>query len=121
MEQKLSLSTHILDTTQGKPSSNVQVKLFKLVEGTLTESSFNGRTDKDGRVKEFSKVNSETSGVYKLRFEIAEYFERIGVETLYPFIEVEWLFSGLKLVLKSFFCRFLLKYHPKLTITFHFF
>lgn len=88
MEQKLSLSTHILDTTKGKPADNVGVKLFKLVGGIWVESIFNGKTDKDGRIKEFSKIDGLIRGVYKLRFEVGEYFQRIGTETLYPFVEV---------------------------------
>jgi 5-hydroxyisourate hydrolase len=88
MDQKLSLSTHILDTTKGKPADNVTVKLYKLVGGIWVESNFNGKTDKDGRIKDFSRIDDSTNGVYKLRFEVAEYFQRIGAETLYPFIEV---------------------------------
>lgn len=88
MEQKLSLSTHILDTTKGKPADNVKVKFFKLVGEVWVESTFDGATDKDGRIRDFTKVDAVTCGVYKLRFEVAEYFQRLGVDTLYPFIEV---------------------------------
>lgn len=88
MDQKLSLSTHILDTTKGKPADNVKIKLFKNVGGIWVESNFGKTTDKDGRAKDFSKVDGVTGGVYKLVFEVAEYFERLGVETLYPFVEV---------------------------------
>lgn len=86
MNQKLSLSTHILDTSKGKPADNVKVRLFKVIGGIWLESDFDGRTDKDGRVKEFPIVDQTAFGVYKLRFETAEYFQ--GVDTLYPFIEV---------------------------------
>lgn len=88
MDQKLSLSSHILDTTKGKPAENVEVKLFKLVGGIWVESNSNGATDKDGRIKNFKKIDGSVNGVYKLRFEVAEYFQRLGQETLYPFIEV---------------------------------
>ena len=97
MDQKLSLSSHILDTTKGKPAENVEVKLFKLVGGIWVESSSNqGTTDKDGRIKNFKKVDGSVNGVYKLRFEVAEYFQRLGQETLYPFIEVR-LSSSLRI------------------------
>lgn len=88
MEQKLSLSTHILDTTKGKPADDVSVKLFKFVGGVWIDSSFNGKTDKDGRIKEFAKVDGTSAGTYKLRFEVSEYFQKLGVESLYPFVEV---------------------------------
>lgn len=95
MDQKLSLSSHILDTTKGKPAENVSVKLFKMVGGRsgnlwVESETNNGVTDKDGRVKDFSKVDAITQGIYKLRFEVGEYFTRNGQETLYPFIEVSW-------------------------------
>lgn len=88
MDQKLSLSSHILDTTRGKPADNVSVKLFKLIGRIWVESEFHGTTDKDGRIKEFAKVEGTSQGVYKLRFEVGEYFQRLNVESLYPFIEV---------------------------------
>lgn len=88
MDQKLSLSSHILDTTKGTPADNVKVKLLKLIGGIWVESSFDGTTNKDGRIKDFFKIDGSAHGVYKLRFEVAEYFQRIGQETLYPFIEV---------------------------------
>lgn len=89
--QTLSLSTHILDTTKGLPSSDVSVKLFKLIGGTVwIASSFNGKTDKDGRIKDFPMVDDETNGVYKLTFETAPYFQKLGTETLYPFIEISF-------------------------------
>lgn len=88
MDQKLSLSSHIIDTTKGKPADNVSVKLYKLVGGIWVESISNGVTDKDGRIKEFSKIDGASQGVYKLRFAVAEYFARLGQETLYPFVEV---------------------------------
>jgi 5-hydroxyisourate hydrolase len=88
MDTKLSLSTHILDTTRGLPAANVKIKLYKLVGGIWVESATRGSTDKDGRIKEFAKVDESVRGVYKLKFEVSEYFQSLGVETLYPFVEV---------------------------------
>lgn len=88
MDQKLSLSTHILDTTRGRPADSVKIKLYKLIGGIWVESTTDGLTDRDGRVKEFAKIDAASCGVYKLRFEVAEYFQRLGVDTFYPFIEV---------------------------------
>lgn len=89
MNQKLSLSTHILDTTKGKPAENVKIQLFKMVKGNWIKSANDEiTTDRDGRFKDFLKIDDETFGVYKLRFEVAEYFENLGFETFYPFIEI---------------------------------
>lgn len=94
----LSLSSHILDTSKGKPAGNVKVRLFKLIGGIWVDSDFDGRTNADGRVKEFPLVDSTSLGVYKLRFETAEYFQLQGVESLYPFIEVSNLLNFVLLV-----------------------
>lgn len=89
LEEMLSLSTHILDTTKGKPAENVTVKLFKYVDYTWMESNTIGRTDDNGRIREFSKIDEEIFGTYKLRFEVDEYFKRQHiVDALYPYIEV---------------------------------
>lgn len=103
MDQKLSLSTHILDTTKGKPADNVKVRLFKLVGGVWVESNFDGATDKDGRIKDFARIDGSTLGVYKLRFEVGAYFERISSDTLYPFIEVSVKRTRVNSVLQNFF------------------
>lgn len=88
MDQKLSLSSHILDTTRGKPAENVVIELFKLVDNNWIKSSSSGATDKDGRLKDFCKIEQTIIGTYKLRFEVEEYFQRLEVESLYQFIEV---------------------------------
>lgn len=96
MSFKLSLSTHILDTSRGQPADNVKVKLFKLVRADWVDLNFNGLTDSDGRIKNFPNVDETVNGDYKLRFEVAEYFQRLGQATLYPFIEVSLNLSQLK-------------------------
>jgi 5-hydroxyisourate hydrolase len=88
MDQKLSLSTHILDTTKGQPAKDVKIHLFKMIENIWVQSVNIAVTDKDGRFKNFSKIDNVASGVYKLRFEVAEYFEKNDIETFYPFIEI---------------------------------
>lgn len=88
MEQKLSLSTHILDVNLGKPAEGVSVKLFKLVNNSWIESNQVAVTDRDGRFRGFDKINDEVCGIYKLRFETSEYFSRMNVESFHPFVEV---------------------------------
>ncbi|CRK98013.1 CLUMA_CG011382, isoform A [Clunio marinus] len=94
MEEKLSLSTHILDTTRGKPATNVKIKLYKLIGGEWIDSKFNGVTDEDGRIRDFPNVDDKVGGIYKLHFEVINYFQRLGVETLYPFVEIPFTISS---------------------------
>jgi 5-hydroxyisourate hydrolase len=88
MEHKLSLSTHILDVARGKPADGVVIKFYKLENDLWFESQENAVTDHDGRFKNFLKLNENIFGTYKLKFEVGEYFRRIGSECLYPFVEV---------------------------------
>lgn len=89
--ENLSLSTHILDISRGRPADNVKVTLHKLVDGKWSLSnSCPVSTNKDGRVREFAKVDGEVAGTYMLKFEVDEYFTRLGKDSLYPFIEVQF-------------------------------
>lgn len=89
MDQKLSLSTHILDVNLGKPAQAVAIKLFKFVNNVWIESAYKATTDANGRYNDFKKVDNSVTGTYKIKFETKEYFKRLGInDTLYPFIEV---------------------------------
>lgn len=90
MEQPLSLSTHILDISKGRPAEGVVIKLYKYENDLWFESREYAITDHDGRFRNFKKINENICGIYKLKFEVGEYFNRIGNESLYPFIEVKF-------------------------------
>lgn len=91
MEQTLSLSTHILDISKGQTAAGVVIKLYKYENELWFESSEYAITDQDGRFRNFRGVNEKVCGIYKLKFEVGEYFTRMGTESLYPFIEVKKL------------------------------
>lgn len=82
------LSSHILDINKGIPAPGVKIALSKMEEsGWVTiDEKF---TDKDGRVKDFLKKDgTDHTGVYKLTYYTAPYFEKLHQETFYPYIEV---------------------------------
>ena len=60
---KGSLSTHVLDTTTGKPAAGVQVELQR--DGKAIAS---GVTDADGRIRELG--HDLDAGTYRLIFQI---------------------------------------------------
>lgn len=60
---KGSLSTHVLDTTTGKPAAGVQVELQR--DGKAVAS---GVTDADGRIRELG--HDLDAGTYRLIFQI---------------------------------------------------
>ena len=82
------LTTHILDTTKGKPAKDVKIILYRSEKGQWTEV-VKGITNKDGRIPDL--LNKEVSleeGIYKMRFETRDYFDRQGVATFYPYVEI---------------------------------
>src|SRR5690554_337977 len=89
-EVKYQLSSHILDITQGKPASNVEIRL-SIQDGngdwTFVDSKY---TDANGRIQDFLKAEEfvDHKGVYKLTYFVEPYFAKLGQSTFYPFIEV---------------------------------
>ncbi|KFB38941.1 AGAP000415-PA-like protein [Anopheles sinensis] len=87
-----NLSTHILDTSRGKPAPEVPVTLYRQTGGQVWTKIGAGITDGDGRFREFFATDGPQpglqTGVYKLHFEVSSYFRSRSVESLYPFIEV---------------------------------
>ena len=68
------ISTHILDTEQGRPGSGLKVGLYR-DEQLISERE----TDEDGRIAELSPAPLE-AGVYRIVFQPATgFFEKIEI------------------------------------------
>lgn len=68
------LTTHVLDASQGRPGSGIQVKLYKVTGETLallvrTVTNADGRCDQP-----LLEGEAYASGVYQLHFEAGAYF-----------------------------------------------
>lgn len=82
------VTTHILDTSSGKPAPDVAVSLFRQQEQVWSGIA-EGMTNKDGRITDLlAKDVIIPAGIYKLRFETKLYFESRDIISFYPFIEV---------------------------------
>lgn len=80
------ITTHVLDTSLGKPAEGIRVKLQ--YDGAVVGS---GITDDDGRVRELVPAGTPLQeGVYRLIFSVGEYFEATGRDTFYPEIVVNF-------------------------------
>jgi len=79
---RTNVTTHILDTSLGKPAAGVTVWLEKI---TGHDSIFINKsvTDTDGRVGKLTPEGIE-SGHYRLYADIGAYFASSHRETLYP-------------------------------------
>ena len=76
------VTTHILDTTLGRPAPGVAVVLEARV-GDGWSRIGTGLTDADGRVKALGPERLE-SGAYRLRFDTAAYFAGIKTDAFFP-------------------------------------
>jgi len=82
------LTTHILDTTKGKPAKGVIIALYRKEKNQWTEV-VKGVTNKDGRIPDLLKKDVVLlEGIYKMRFETRDYFDKQGVATFYPYVEI---------------------------------
>lgn len=82
------ITTHILDTTKGKPAVGVRIILYKPNGNNWTEIA-SGITNKDGRIADLLQAeNVLPIGTYKLRFETGNYFSTTNTPTFYPFVEI---------------------------------
>ena len=82
------LTTHMLDTANGKPGEGVRID-FSVLEGGVYRLIKTVRTNADGRTPE-PLLNAETMkvGQYELVFYLAEYFTKLGtVLPNPPFLE----------------------------------
>jgi 5-hydroxyisourate hydrolase len=83
------VSTHVLDTTKGKPAAGVAVSLERQESSGKWLSLALSQTDQDGRCGELLPDSATlVEGVYRLTFDTASYFATCGVDGLYPAVEV---------------------------------
>lgn len=83
------ISTHVLDTAQGKPAKDLPVGLERKETsgGWILLSS--ARTDRDGRCSQLLPENEVLrAGVYRLSFDTASYHLAQKIEALYPVVEI---------------------------------
>ena len=82
------LTTHVLDTTHGKPAAGMRIDLMML-HGDHAHHLFSGRTNDDGRLdRPLLEGDQFQLGAFELMFQVAEYFERLGVAADYPFLDI---------------------------------
>lgn len=84
----MTISTHVLDTSVGRPASAVAVSLFKQQGSNWTEV-FTGQTDADGRVPALRDV-AAGAGAWRLTFDVGSYFQRRGIESFYASVAIDF-------------------------------
>jgi 5-hydroxyisourate hydrolase len=81
------ITTHILDTTLGKPATGVTITLFAHESDWIEIAK--GVTNKDGRIGDLLPQGEVLPhGLYKMKFLTKDYFDQQLIATFYPFVEI---------------------------------
>ncbi len=91
----MTLSTHVLDATTGRPAAGVEVRLERGDDGGWAPAS-QGQTDADGRLRLAGHGGSAEfePGVYRITFATGAYFSAYGVATFYPEVTITFEITG---------------------------
>jgi 5-hydroxyisourate hydrolase len=86
----VTVSTHVLDASVGRPASGVAVALWVYGPSGDWVAVESGETDGDGRHRFGAVV---PAGVYRLVFGTGAYFEARGVAAFYPEVVITFTVS----------------------------
>jgi 5-hydroxyisourate hydrolase len=82
----MSLSTHVLDATSGRPAADVAVTVHRRVDDRW-EPIADGVTDEDGRCRELTPDGLHEA-TYRLTFDTGTYFSKSGQTGFYPEVSI---------------------------------
>jgi hydroxyisourate hydrolase len=85
MTPVMTLSTHVLDATTGRPAAGVGVLLERRAADRTWSRSEAGTTDGDGRLRLPGTI---PTGTYRITFASGDYFAGRSVATFYPEVTV---------------------------------
>jgi 5-hydroxyisourate hydrolase len=85
----MTLSTHVLDATTGRPAAGVQVRLER-EGGTGWTPAGQGQTGPDGRLR----LPDAEPGVYRITFGSGAYFQARGTASFYPEVAITFQMSA---------------------------
>jgi len=84
------LTTHVLDTTLGKPGRDITIRLKQVVNGNW-QTMAQGVTNADGRIGDLLPQNKNIApGNYKMVFETGDYFKANNTKGFYPVVEIDF-------------------------------
>jgi 5-hydroxyisourate hydrolase len=78
------ITTHVLDTSLGRPAANVPVVLEVQKADDVWQEMGRGTTDADGRVKDIAAGKPVTVGIHRLTFDTRSYFAARKIHGFYP-------------------------------------
>ena len=82
-----AITTHVLDTANGRPAAGVPVTLERLREGDWAEIA-RGETNEDGRIADWLAPGPQEAGTYRITFNTGAWFAARGETGFYPSVPV---------------------------------
>ncbi|MFZ1527588.1 MAG: 2-oxo-4-hydroxy-4-carboxy-5-ureidoimidazoline decarboxylase [Ferruginibacter sp.] len=83
------LTTHVLDTSIGKPAKDISIRLKKL-SGGHWQTFAQGITNEDGRLPDLLPPGRILAGNYKIVFDTGSYFAAQNLKSFYPEVEIQF-------------------------------
>ena len=82
------VTTHVLDTSAGKPGNDISVSLMGEINNEW-QTIAQGVTNAEGRISDLLPDGiTLSSGAYKIIFNTGEYYRTQKVKTFYPAVEI---------------------------------
>lgn len=83
MSARSPITTHVLDIAQGRPAEGIAVTLEKISGNAFSEVG-RGITNADGRIADLMAPGTLSTGVWRITFHLADYWQRIDTPGFYP-------------------------------------
>ena len=83
------ITTHVLDTSLGKPGRGIAVELERIEHGQWHMVG-GGVTDDDGRLKTLTPPGPVPPGTYRIRFQTGPYLAALGTQGFFPVVEIQF-------------------------------
>ncbi len=88
MSNLSSITTHVLDTSLGRPANGVPVTL-EVLKGDSFVVLGKGVTNADGRIVELLK-QPLSEGIFRLTFQTSTYFLSKSLKSFYPSVQIQF-------------------------------
>ncbi|MRG97330.1 hydroxyisourate hydrolase [Polyangium spumosum] len=83
------ITTHVLDTSRGRPAEGVPVVLERLEDSGEAVVLGRGETDADGRLRDLLPPEPRPKpGTYRITFDTGAYFAAHGTTGFYPSVAI---------------------------------
>lgn len=87
------ITTHILDTSIGRPAADVNVELFIRSADGEFHLLGSGTTNSDGRIADLLPAGKADAGTYRLVFQTGDYFKANDTQGFYPEVSIDFLLT----------------------------